>query len=139
MNNRTLNILVTHISLLLTLTWAYLIYRWSSLPAYRSPLRADLSPTYYDQLAHFCVYYLLASLVWCSLTRLSGKPFYSATFSITFTYGFLDELHQLLAGHGRTFSPSDLAFDFLGILAAMAVLAIISTAYDLYRKGQQSA
>jgi VanZ family protein len=129
---------ITLISLAATLLWAYLIWHWSSLPAYRSPLRADLSPAYYDQVAHFCVYYLLASLVWLTLTRLNGKSLYAATFTITLTYGFLDELHQLLAGHGRTFSPSDLAFDFLGILAALAALAILSTAYDLYKKGQHA-
>ena len=122
MSVRTHNLILT-LSLLAACIWAAFIWHWSSLPGSASPLRGEISPSYYDHLAHFCVFGLLAVFVWSFLKLTTDVPA-AGTFSICFTYGIIDEIHQTMAGHGRLFSVSDLLFDALGILVAIVVLSI---------------
>ena len=117
--------------LLATCIWGAFIWHWSSLPGSASPLRSDISPAYYDQIAHFCVFGLLAVFVWGVLKLTSGYPSPS-TFTMCFTYGVIDEIHQTMAGHGRFFSVSDLLFDGLGILTAIVILAIAAEVWKRY-------
>ncbi len=80
-----------------------------------------------DKFEHFFAYTVLAALIgltvhFQSLFQLSSREKILASFSIAFTYGVLDELHQIPI-RGRYFDWWDLFANFLGVLSGLALLS----------------
>jgi VanZ family protein len=83
-----------------------------------------------DKIEHFAAYMVLAVLLSLTYTFqnkfnvLSDKPFL-LTFLTIFSYGSIDELHQLFIP-GRNFDLRDLAADIIGGLIGIAFVFLIT-------------
>jgi VanZ family protein len=99
--------------LLLTLSWALLIYYLSSIPDLKSSFDSSID-LILRKGAHIFAYAILAYLL-AKIFDKDSKANLAFAFITSILYAFSDEWHQLSIG-GRSGSPIDIMVDSFGVL-----------------------
>jgi VanZ family protein len=114
--------------IVLAIVYMVLIFGLSSIPDYGKQASFNLlywvSPNL-QNLLHIPAFGLLAFL-WMRVFEKKGASFWKAglwTVLISVSYGFLNELYQLLIP-GRYASAGDFVFDVIGVLSGVMVYSI---------------
>lgn len=102
--------------------WCGLLYYLSSIPSLKTAPDPQIDE-FLRSLAHFFFYAFLSLLFFRALYQAKSSRNYFWPFFLSFGYGFIDEVHQLLVPT-RTFQFIDLLLDGAGALAGMILLAI---------------
>ena len=113
------------------IVWALTIFVCSSVPGSSIPNIGIFS---HDKLLHAAVFFVLAALIYRSLTAQSRWPAVARhaslwTLAVTTFYGISDEFHQLFVT-GRNSDYRDLIADVVGALAFLALIG----AWNSWRK-----
>jgi VanZ family protein len=115
--------------ILLAIGYMLLILGLSSIPDYGKQTSFNflywISPTW-QNLLHIPAFGLLAFL-WMRVFEKKGASFWKAglwTVLISVSYGFLNELYQLLIP-GRYASAGDLVFDTVGVLSGVMTYTFV--------------
>ena len=81
-----------------------------------------------DKAWHAAFYAVLGALLWWALrpAGTDGSLIRALTaIGIGSAYGYADEVHQWFVP-GRTYDPTDWAFDVIGVIAGVLLLALIA-------------
>jgi VanZ family protein len=129
MSNPGLPVARPVLRILAAMGWMGLIFLVSAQSTVPQP--PGLGPAMTAYLGHFCVYFVLAILVWWVLGGfgLQGRRRWLLAFGLAVLYGASDEWHQSFVP-GRTPDVLDLLVDALGAACGLAVVTWLDARRD---------
>ncbi|MBN1182150.1 MAG: VanZ family protein [Bacteroidales bacterium] len=112
------------------ITWAIVIIYLSLFNTEKLGRVRHIKIPHLDKIAHFMMYFILAILLYASLSRDSAKKNVkkpAISFGISLLYGGLMELLQYLLTSYRTADKYDMLFNTIGAILGVA-------GYEFYRR-----